>query len=217
MADFIRARSSEQKLHRLEEIKAAARALFDERPYHEITLTTIAEKLDWSRANLYKYASTKEEIFLDIASDERTRYMTALLEAFPEHHGRTPAEAAETWADVAAANKAWFRYGDILFAIIEVNVSVERLAAFKGGYYEELARLEERLGPVLGIEPARVSSLMDAVHYHAVGLVGSCQNNPLIQQALDSIGIRLAKPDFRSEMRDFIGMCLEHYRRGLNA
>ena len=67
MAEFIRARSPEQKEQRLDEIKGAVRRQFAERPYHEITLTTIAEELGWSRANLYKYVTTKEEIFLLLA------------------------------------------------------------------------------------------------------------------------------------------------------
>ena len=63
-ADFIRARSDEHKEERLCQIKEATAELFRTAPYAEITLTTIAEKLGWSRANLYKYVTTKEEIFL---------------------------------------------------------------------------------------------------------------------------------------------------------
>lgn len=61
MPAFKRARSAEQKQERMREIKRAAADLFATRPYHEITLTTIAEQLSWSRANLYKYVTTKEE------------------------------------------------------------------------------------------------------------------------------------------------------------
>ena len=53
MAKFIRARSEEQKAQRMAEIKAAAERQFAEHPYHEISLTTIADELGWSRANLY--------------------------------------------------------------------------------------------------------------------------------------------------------------------
>lgn len=59
MQDFTRARSEEQKRQRMQEIKTAAETLFKEHPYHEITLTTIAEQLSWTRANLYKYSSWK--------------------------------------------------------------------------------------------------------------------------------------------------------------
>lgn len=37
-------------------------------PYTEIAITTIADKLIWSRANLYKYVTIKEEIFLEISA-----------------------------------------------------------------------------------------------------------------------------------------------------
>ena len=37
-------------------------------PYTETAITTIADKLIWSRANLYKYVTIKEEIFLEISA-----------------------------------------------------------------------------------------------------------------------------------------------------
>lgn len=70
MNDFIRARSSEQKEFRMSEIKNAADMLFKKHPFSDITLTTIAENLGWSRANLYKYVTTKEEIFLAIVEEK---------------------------------------------------------------------------------------------------------------------------------------------------
>ena len=58
MVDYIRARSPEHKQERMGAIMAAADELFAERPYHQITMGTIAEHLGWSRSNLYKYAAT---------------------------------------------------------------------------------------------------------------------------------------------------------------
>ena len=61
MENYIRARTVEQKQERMLEIKTVADTLFKKMPYANITLTTIAEDLGWSRANLYKYVTTKEE------------------------------------------------------------------------------------------------------------------------------------------------------------
>lgn len=119
MADFIRARSADQKIQRMEEIKAAARAQFEERPYHDITLTTIADSLGWSRASLYKYVTTKEEIFLELSADARDSYYDALLTAFPEGCGYSTEVAAEVWAGIINAHQDWLRFGDMLFTIIE--------------------------------------------------------------------------------------------------
>lgn len=211
MADFIRARSAEQKEQRLEEIKGAARSQFQTHPYHEITLTTIADELGWSRANLYKYVTTKEEIFLLLAGDECASYFEALLAALPEGCGLAPDVVAEVWAGIANAHQEYFRLGDLLTTIIETNVTVERLARFKSGYYAHVSAMEERLPRILDIRAAHVEPLLLAIYYHAVGLVSGCWRNPLVAQALESIGRERRQVDFRVEMCDFIGMCLAHY------
>ena len=84
MAEYIRARSDEHKEERMTQIKDATATLFESAPYAEITLTTIAEKLGWSRANLYKYVTTKEEIILEIAADKMEAYYVSLISAMPE-------------------------------------------------------------------------------------------------------------------------------------
>lgn len=211
MSEFIRARSDEQKAQRLAEVKAAARKQFAERPYHEITLTTIADELGWSRANLYKYVSTKEEIFLLLAGDACAEYFDALFAALPEGCGFSAATVAEIWAGIANAHQEYFRLGDLLSTIIETNVTVERLAVFKQGYYRNVDAMAERLPRILDIEPRDVEHLLLAVYYHATGLVSGCWKNPLIAQALEQIGRPRPKIDFRAEMREFIGMCIEHY------
>ncbi len=211
MADFIRARSAEQKEQRLEEIKGAARRQFAARPYHEITLTTIADELGWSRANLYKYVSTKEEIFLLLTADECRSYFDDLLAAFPKGCGLSPATVAEVWAGIANAHQEYFRLGDLLAAIVETNVTVERLVDFKRCYYACVEKMRERLPLVLDIAPERVESLLLTIYYHAVGLEGVCWHNPLIAQALEELGATPPVGDFRTEMREFIGMCLGHY------
>lgn len=213
MAEFIRARSPEQKGQRLDEIKGAVRRQFAERPYHEITLTTIAEELGWSRANLYKYVTTKEEIFLLLTGDECNAYFDALLAALDGDRTLDAAAVADAWADVADAHQEYFRLGDLLTTIVETNVTVERLMVFKRGYYDRVAEMRERLPQVAGIAPERVEPLLLAVYYHATGLVSSCWSNPLIAEALSRLEIERPETNFRAEMRDFIGMCLGHYAR----
>lgn len=212
MTDFIRARSDEQKAQRLNQIKSAAERQFAERPYHQITLTTIAEELGWSRANLYKYAATKEEIFLAIMADKRDAYTNALLAALPEGCDFAPEVSAEVWSGIVNAHYDYFRYSDLLFTVIETNVSVEKLVEFKRGYYDKLPSVCRQLSSALGVPEERVEELVNTVYYHGVGLAGSCLNNPLVQQAVAQLSITPARVDFRAAMRDFILMCLEWYR-----
>lgn len=210
MAEFIRARSDEQKAQRIAEVKAAAVRQFETRPYHEITLTTIADELGWSRANLYKYVATKEEIFLLVDADEYGAYFEALLAALPEGCGLTADVVAEVWAGIANAHQRYFRLGEILSAIIETNVTLERLVEFKRGYLAYVDAMAERLPLLLPIDRTQVQPLIESVYFHAVGAAGICRSNPLVVQALRELGAE-AEHDFRAEMRDFIGMCLKHY------
>lgn len=210
MDSFMRARSDEQKAQRFSEVKAAAKKQFAERPYHEITLTTIAEELDWSRANLYKYVSTKEEIFLALDTDECDAYFEALLTALPEGCGFSADIVAEVWAGIANAHREYFRLGEILSGIIEANVSLERLVDFKRAYYERVHELSDRLVAILGIDPARTEELILTVYFHGVGYSSICYRSPLVAQALDELGVGAHQIDFRSTMRDFIAMCLAH-------
>ena len=96
MTDFVRARSEEQKQARMAEIKAAADELFCSVPYQEITLSTIAGKLSWTRANLYKYVTTKEEIYLEICSDKMQSYFDDLFARTRQITVLTPASARES-------------------------------------------------------------------------------------------------------------------------
>lgn len=211
MADFIRARSSEQKEQRMRDIMQAADDLFHERSYHEITLKAIAERLGWSHAALYKYVTTKEEIFLELAAAARTDYIHSLLSAYPEGCGYSHEVLSEVWTEQLNSHRDYLAYSNLLFAIIETNVSAERLAAFKRDYYAELDSVCDRFQTNLGIEPKRTESLFNAVLFHATNVNAWGQENPLLMQALEIIDHDPCIPDFKAEMREFIGMCLNHY------
>lgn len=209
--DFIRARSSEQKSQRMADIKQATAQLYREFPYHEITLTTIAERLGWSRASLYKYVTTKEEIFLELSADARNAYYEDLLAAFPPTFEFNASSIAAIWAQIAEANKDWFVYGDILMTIIETNVTLERLKLFKKGYFDYLDRLYSQMGEKLGVSKDRFNYLISTIHYHGTGMVGGCATNPIVAQALEELGIDNPKLDFKASMEEFICMCLHHW------
>lgn len=213
MSDFIRARSNAQKEQRMAEIKRAADELFHEKSYHEITLKGISERLGWSHAALYKYVGTKEEIFLELCADARGEYAASLLAAYPSGCSYSPEVLAQVWTEQLNSHRDYLAYSDLLFTIIETNVSAERLAAFKRGYFAEIDLLSERFRENLGIEPDRAGQLFNSVLFHAVSINGWCSENPLVAEAMEIAGLEQRVPDFKEEMRDFIEMCLAHYCR----
>lgn len=213
MPDFIRARSSAQKEQRMAEIKRAADELFHEKSYHEITLKGISERLGWSHAALYKYVGTKEDIFLELCADARGEYVSSLLAAYPSGCSYSHEVLAQVWTEQLNSHRDYLAYSDLLFTIIETNVSAERLAEFKRGYFEEIDLLSKRFHENLGIEPDRAGQLFNSVLFHAVSINGWCAENPLVAEAMEIAGLEQRVPDFKEEMRDFIEMCLAHYCR----
>ncbi len=208
MQDYIRARTEEQKEERLGQIKDATDSLFKEMPYTAITLTTIADKLGWSRANLYKYVTTKEEIFLELVSEKMTDYFNSMLSAFPEGNNFSTEVIAEVWAGILNAHKDYLRYVAYLMTIIETNVTVERLAGFKKKWYGYADELSKRLSVMLGIEESAASKLIVDIQMYASQLVTDCLSNPLILQALKLIEREVKKTDFCESIKDYTKMCI---------
>lgn len=195
----------------MREIKSAANDLFHERRYHEITLKAIAERLGWSHAALYKYVTTKEDIFLELCADARADYVASLLAAYPTGCSYSPDVLAEVWTEQLNSHRDYLAYSDLLFSIIETNVSPERLAVFKRAYFSDMDRLIQRFAENGVIDAANADRLFNAVLFHAVSLNGWCSENELVAQAMEIAGLENRTPDFKREMRDFIGMCLHYY------
>ena len=208
-AVFIRARSDEHKEERLSQIKEATAELFANCPYSEITLTTIAEKLGWSRANLYKYVTTKEEIFLEISAEKMAAYYGSLLSAFPDGNNFTPDVITEVWAGIVNANQDYMRYVSYLNPVIETNVTVERLAVFKKKYYDLAYAFRDRLAEMLGTTQDAAYKIQLDVLFYASSNAVCCYKNPLVQEALKQINITPPPMDFYKDMKDFLKMRLD--------
>ena len=208
MEEYIRARSDEHKEERLSQIKAATEKLFGSVPFNDITLTTIAKELGWSRANLYKYVTTKEEIILEIAGDKMETYYSALLAAFPIGNKFSSPIISEVWAGILNANQDYMRYVSYLNPVIETNVTVERLALFKKKYYDLAYAFRDRLVDMLSITKENAYKIQLDVLFFASSNAISCYKNPLIQKALKKIKITPPPMNFLNDMREFILMRL---------
>ena len=213
MADYKRARSDEQKEERMTQIKKAADELFKSMPYTEITLSTIAEKLDWSRANLYKYVTTKEEIYLQIEQDRMTEYLNSLLTVFPEGCKFTPECVAEIWTAQVVSHEDYFRYVSFLLTIIERNVTVERLTIFKKTYYDLAFVLQKRLSFALGITQEQADTLFLSIMNYGADYLCNCQSNPLIAQALKKLKIKPKEMNLARDVKDFILMNIKWMKK----
>lgn len=215
MVEFIRARSTEQKLLRMNEIMEITDKLFRENTYHEITLTTIAEALNWSRGNLYKYVTTKEEIFLELYLKKQQDYFYDVKTSLANKSNLTEEEFADLWSNILYNNQDFLRYYSILTIIIETNVTVERLADFKKNVHVELNEIIAILGKYSKISYDKAYILFGTLIFHASGLNNGCNINPIVKEAMIMAGLPELKIDFVFEFKQFMLMCLKGYKESV--
>ena len=208
MADYIRARTPEHKQERMNAIMEAADALFQKQPYHRITMGAIAEELGWSRSNLYKYAATQEEIFLALHSAKNRSWIEEL--AVKLANAPMPAsEFARMWAEVTERHASFLRYQEIIIAIIESNVTLERLTAFKRDFAEMLPPVTDVLARQCGIDDEAAVDLYLRLLYQAPGLWNHFHAVELTREAMRAASLPETRGSFVDAYADFIELCIE--------
>ncbi len=211
MTEFIRARSDEQKQLRMNEIMSATDKLFANHTYHDITLTTIAQALGWSRGNLYKYVCTKEEIFLELYLVKQQNYFEEIKINFKSKSPFPREQFAALWAETLDHHHDFLHYYGILTTIIETNVTVERLAEFKKKVMSSIDEIIDIIEIQCQLSHNISAELFWTLLYHACGLNNSCSINPLIKEAMKLAGLAELKIDFVSDFTKFILICLKGY------
>ena len=207
MGDYIRARSEEHKRERMDAIMQAADQLFASRPYHQITMGTIAERLGWSRSNLYKYAATQEEVFLSLHSAKNRAWLEDLAASLAE--APMPAERfAHTWAQVTERHAGFLRYQEILTSIIESNVTFERLVDFKRAFADMLPPVVDLLQRQCGVDERQARALYLRLLYQAPPLYGHFHCTDLTREALAAAGFPQETGSFVDAYADFVLLCL---------
>ena len=207
MADYIRARTPERKQERMQAIMAAADGLFAERPYHQITMGTIAGRLGWSRSNLYKYAATQEEVFLALHSAKNRAWLEELaseLDGAP----LPAAEFARTWSEATARHPSFLRYQGILVSVIESNVTHERLVAFKRDFAEMVGPVIGVLMRQCGVGEAEALGLYLRLLYQAPPLWDHHHFSEATMAAMREAGIPETRGTFEDAYADFVEMCV---------
>lgn len=138
---FERARNEENKKIRLEQIKTAAIKLFDEIDYHEISLSKIAKEINFTRGNLYKYITSKEDIYLYVMLDELTALVEDLEFNLVKEEKFDTKTLAHKWANTLSRHPRYLKLISILFTILEQNSNIDVLIDFKNQLLLIVARM----------------------------------------------------------------------------
>lgn len=210
--EFRRARNEEQKKIRTDQILAAAKELFDVLAYKDITLGMIADKLDFSRANMSRYIESKEEIFLRLYIQDMQKLVDVLLKAFQKKKKISIPEFAAEFAEICGAHTVFLRIGSILNTVIEINISISRLAECKKLMFAEIqkaAGLLVSIFPFLQGEAAFRFIMMFSGY--AQGLYPTSNLSETQAKAMELAGMPALHGRFTEDLKEFIVLILSGY------
>jgi AcrR family transcriptional regulator len=150
--EFQRARNAEQKDIRINEILDAATELYDTTIFQNITMVSIAKKLNFSRANLYKYFSTKEEIYLYVMLREFNLWVKDLQDTYSKEPLLSEREFSRLWAETLFKHERFLQLYSINNTVLAKNSSVEILVTYRKKLYNfgiELKKILKNYIPYL--------------------------------------------------------------------
>ncbi len=198
---YQRARSDEQKIERVDQIIEATVSLYSKMPYHSITLSTVAKELSFTRANLYKYFKTKEEIFLQIIVRDLRCWADDFHHALEDIQGGSIEEFAQIWSSSIARHSRLLELMGLMNTIIEQNVTLEKLVAHKQIFFQILGDV---VGDVSTIFPQfsldECNMMVHRISFYAIGLYPTTKQNELQEEAIAISQIPYIKPDFIEEL-----------------
>lgn len=119
--DWHRARKPEQRAERERQILDAAERLFAELPYEKVTMQMVARDTGISQSNLYRYFSTREEMFLRLFIEDLGRWLDDIIVSL----GRdlTVKDFAARWTEILVRQERLLELHPHLALSLERNAS----------------------------------------------------------------------------------------------
>jgi len=205
-----RARSDDQVEVRIRSLLDAAAALFRRGPYAEVTLQAIAREAGFTRSNVYRYFTTKEEIFLALYMGDIDAWLADLDSTMPGPLSRE--EFTERWLEVTFRQERLLALSHLLAPTLEANVSAEAYRDTKRRFAEVLVRvgvIVARAQP--GLDPEDIQRLLTVHQALVAGAWPMCRRTDEQQRILEDMGLSDMWPDFETTIRDAV----DAYLRGV--
>ncbi|MCD0163862.1 TetR/AcrR family transcriptional regulator [Deinococcus sp. 6YEL10] len=182
----VRARSEEAKRERRQQILAAALTLWQTHRYPDLTLSAIAAGVGVTKAALFAYFPSKEDLFLSLYETLLGDWFDALDRHLHLGGTHTPASLARTVAALTLERPDLTRLIPLLASILEHNISAERAHAHKTWIAVHLARTAPLLETALpDLPPGGGARLLTYTQALIAGLQPMSDPSPAVRAALD--------------------------------
>jgi len=144
-----RARTDEKKNERKETIYQAAFKLFKNNGYDKVSFNAIAVEAGFTKSNMYRYFSSKDEIFLNVFADLFEQWAGDFSQQLRMLEQEAAAKSfADIWLNSMLLQPKLLDLMPILFTSLERNSSFEQLLEFKRLSIKLLYRLTEDIARI---------------------------------------------------------------------
>ena len=202
-----RARTEDKKNERKDVIYEAALTLFKIKGYENVSFNGIATEAGFTKSNMYRYFTSKEEIFLGIFGDLFKEWQSDCFNGLKNLQPNPAIEDfAQVWVDTYLTHPQFLDLIPILFTSLESNSSFDQLLKFKTLSMELLYQLAMEIGniyPEIQIEKAfRFLTLSFAAtsNYWAA----ESHQNDALNKIYNLEQFKDLKPDFKTNLADSI-------------
>jgi AcrR family transcriptional regulator len=198
---FQRARRPEQREARRQAILDAAEAMLAEMPVAEISLRELSRRVGLAKSNVLRYFETREAVFLELLDRMWLEWLDALEARLPPGPAYGPDDLAHAYASTLAERPLLCELGSVLAAVLERNVSVDSVRAFKlraTANQDRLARLVTARLPELDGEAA--GELVWLSFTLAAGLWPLANPSPTVRAATDDPCLAHTRVDFAQSL-----------------
>jgi AcrR family transcriptional regulator len=207
-----RARTDEQKEVRVAEIMEATARLYETHSFEDINLSLIAKEAKFTRSNLYKYFSSKEEIFLEFIKRDFGIWLLDFQTAYERDRTYTVREFAEIWVRTFINHSRFLSLQAILYTVLEKNVSVESLVNFKRYLNENVGTVVDLICMALpNCTPGKASEFISLQSAVASGLYAATRLSDVQRQVLEMPEFEHYRIDFTIAFQDAV----EYLLRGV--
>lgn len=197
----LRARKEEDKSERRLRLLSAARTLLESGPYADIKMQDVAHGAGFAKGTLFFYFETKEALFLQLLETELFAWLDILEKALSEGGRYTEERVARAIATTLKEQPLLTPLLTLLGTVLEQNIAVERIVAFKTALLERLqvtgAKLERRL-PELPAGHGPQTLLR--VYALVIGLYQLTDPSPTVKKALERPELSPLVLDFEAEL-----------------
>jgi AcrR family transcriptional regulator len=204
-SDFRRARRPEQREQRRQMILDAAASMLAEMPVADISLRELSRRVGLAGSNVLRYFETREGVFLallDRLSDEWLDELERDLGTSPSDESvQSIEQVAQAWARSLADRPLLCELTSVMSGVLERNVSVDSVRAFKRRAIARNARLANLIRgvlPDLG-ERAALETASLATTFLA-GLWPLANPGPVVRAATEDPDLAAAHVDFTGRM-----------------